>query len=122
MRGRVCRLQLLLALASLVILGSKSLRTRDHILLSQIRDFISSPPTTRRVTVAVFEPASTWDLIQPALDSSYIASGRIQQKTSFCNNFSIVIEVCLLHCYIETAVLLLREFSFPKEPVYRVVA
>jgi hypothetical protein len=38
-RGWVCRLQLLLALASAVILGSKSFGTRDHILLSQIRDF-----------------------------------------------------------------------------------
>jgi hypothetical protein len=38
-RGRVCRLQLLLALASAVILGSASLGTRDHIILSQIRDF-----------------------------------------------------------------------------------
>jgi hypothetical protein len=41
--GRVCRLQLLLALASVVILGSKSLGTRDHILLSQIRDFLLRP-------------------------------------------------------------------------------
>jgi hypothetical protein len=32
-------LQLLLAFASAVILGSKSRGTRDHILLSQIRDF-----------------------------------------------------------------------------------
>jgi hypothetical protein len=39
MRGRVCRLQLLLALASAVIFGSESCRTHDHILLSQIRDF-----------------------------------------------------------------------------------
>jgi hypothetical protein len=38
-RGRVCRLQLLLALASAVILWSESRGTRDHILLSQIRDF-----------------------------------------------------------------------------------
>jgi hypothetical protein len=38
-RGRVCRLQLLLALAREVILGSESLGTRYHILLSQIRDF-----------------------------------------------------------------------------------
>jgi hypothetical protein len=77
------RLQLLLNLASAVILGSYSRGTRDHILLSQIRDssnlegqvpvFISprkrvarlypqavgsfsSPPTTRRATVEVFEP------------------------------------------------------------------
>jgi hypothetical protein len=38
-RGRVCRLQLLLALASSVILESESRGTRDHISLSQIRDF-----------------------------------------------------------------------------------
>jgi hypothetical protein len=38
-RGRVCVLQLLLALASAVILRSEPLGTRDHILLSQIRDF-----------------------------------------------------------------------------------
>jgi hypothetical protein len=38
-RGRVCRLQFPLAFASAVILGSESRGTRDHILLSQIRDF-----------------------------------------------------------------------------------
>jgi hypothetical protein len=40
MRGRICRLQLLLDLASSGIVGSESLGTRDHILLSQIRDFL----------------------------------------------------------------------------------
>jgi hypothetical protein len=35
-RGRVCLLYMLLALASAVFLGYKSLGTRDHILLSQI--------------------------------------------------------------------------------------
>jgi hypothetical protein len=38
-RGQVCRLQFLLVLASAVIFGSESRRTRDHILLSQIWDF-----------------------------------------------------------------------------------
>jgi hypothetical protein len=38
-RGRVCRLQLQLTLASAVIFGSESCRTRGHSLLSQIRDF-----------------------------------------------------------------------------------
>jgi hypothetical protein len=38
-RGRVCRLQLLLALASAVIFGSESRGNLDYILLSQIRDF-----------------------------------------------------------------------------------
>jgi hypothetical protein len=37
-RGWVCRLQLLLALASAVILGSESRRTHDHMLQSHIRD------------------------------------------------------------------------------------
>jgi hypothetical protein len=37
--GRVCRLQLLLGLASAVIFGSECHGTRDHILLSQIGDF-----------------------------------------------------------------------------------
>jgi hypothetical protein len=39
-RGRVCRLNLLLALASAVFLGFESSKTRDNILLSQIRDFL----------------------------------------------------------------------------------
>jgi hypothetical protein len=38
MRGRVCRLQLLLALTSAVILKSESHGTHDHISPSQIRD------------------------------------------------------------------------------------
>jgi hypothetical protein len=37
MRERVCRLKLLLVLASAVIFASESRGTRDHILLSQIR-------------------------------------------------------------------------------------
>jgi hypothetical protein len=40
-RGRVCRLQFLLALASGVILRSESRGTHDHILLSQTRDFLN---------------------------------------------------------------------------------
>jgi hypothetical protein len=38
-RGQFCRLQLLLVLASAVSLGYESRGTRDHIFLSQIRDF-----------------------------------------------------------------------------------
>jgi hypothetical protein len=38
-RGRVCRLQLLLALARAVIFESVFHGTRDHILFSEIRDF-----------------------------------------------------------------------------------
>jgi hypothetical protein len=39
-RGWVCHLQLLLVLASAFILGSESLGIRDHIVMSQIRDFL----------------------------------------------------------------------------------
>jgi hypothetical protein len=39
MRGWVCRLQLLLTLASAIIPASEDRGTRDHILLSQIPDF-----------------------------------------------------------------------------------
>jgi hypothetical protein len=39
-RGRVCRLQLLLVLASVIFFGSDSHGTRNHNLLSQIRDFL----------------------------------------------------------------------------------
>jgi hypothetical protein len=40
MRGRVCRLQLLLVLASAVTFGSEFRGTRYNILLSEIRDFL----------------------------------------------------------------------------------
>jgi hypothetical protein len=43
-RRWVCRLQLLLALASAFILRSESRRTHDHILLSQIRDSSNLEP------------------------------------------------------------------------------
>jgi hypothetical protein len=46
MRVWVCRLQLLLVLASALILGSEFRGTHDHILLSQIRDF---PPILNSV-------------------------------------------------------------------------
>jgi hypothetical protein len=51
-RGRVCLLYMLLALASAVFLGSESPGT-----VSDLRLPLSSPPTTRRVTVEVFDPA-----------------------------------------------------------------
>jgi hypothetical protein len=86
----VSRLQLLLFLASAVILHFVSHGTRDHILLTQIQDSptwrarspylcrsgtgwpsytpkywipLSSPPTTRRATVELFEPASMRGLV-----------------------------------------------------------
>jgi hypothetical protein len=53
----------------------------------------------------------------------HLALGQTQQKTPFPNNSSIVIEVCLCHHCIETAVLLLLyACSFLREPVYQAIA
>jgi hypothetical protein len=55
-------LQLLLALASVIIFGFKSHGTHDHILLSQIRDFpFCHLLQLAGLEVEVFDPASTWD-------------------------------------------------------------
>jgi hypothetical protein len=51
-RGWVCRLKLLLALASVVISRSTSRGTHDHILLSQIRD---SPNLEDQVVFSFFK-------------------------------------------------------------------
>jgi hypothetical protein len=59
-RGRVCLLYMLLAFASSVFLGLESLGTRDHTV-SDVRLPFSSPLTTRRVTVEVFEPTPHGD-------------------------------------------------------------
>jgi hypothetical protein len=80
-RGRVCRVQLPLALARAVMLGSESLGTRDHILLCQIRDF-SSPPTIRRATVEVLTPPP---------------HGASRRETITSNSSSVII--CFLRCH-----------------------
>jgi hypothetical protein len=70
-RGRVCRLQLLLALASAVILGPKSRETHDHILLSQIRD---SQILEDQVPVFIYATNSVAQLYPQALGSIFVAS------------------------------------------------
>jgi hypothetical protein len=56
-RERVCLLQLPLVLASAVILGSESRGTRDHILLSEIRD---SQPIWRARSPYLYPPGTGW--------------------------------------------------------------
>jgi hypothetical protein len=60
-RRCVCLLYMLLALASAVFLESSRvpLYSRPYFTVSDLRLLFSSPPTTRRVTVEVFDPAST---------------------------------------------------------------
>jgi hypothetical protein len=90
-RGRVCRLQLLLALVSTDILGSESRGARDHILLSQIRDF----PFRRLLRLAgsrwrYSTPPPHWNSRDSLNSSRYIASGRTQRKHRYPNNTSTV--------------------------------
>jgi hypothetical protein len=97
----VCRLQLLLALASAVIHVSEPRGTRDHILLSQTRDspnlegyvpvvisprnwvnqlypqaldIFSSPRTTPRVTVELFGPNFIQDSSKTPIENIYSCS------------------------------------------------
>jgi hypothetical protein len=71
MRGWVCRLQLLLDLASAVIRGSESGATRDHILLFQIRDF---PNLVEQVPVFLSPRNRVARLYPQALGSLFVAS------------------------------------------------
>jgi hypothetical protein len=70
-RGRVCRLQLLLDLASVVSLRSETRGTCDHILLSQIRDF---PNLEGQVPVFIPPRNRVAQLCHQALCSLFVAS------------------------------------------------
>jgi hypothetical protein len=70
-RGWVCHLQLLLALASAVIVGSESSRTDDHILLSQTRDF---PNLDIQVPIFIFPRSRVARIYPQALSSLFVAS------------------------------------------------
>jgi hypothetical protein len=70
-RGRYCRLQMLLALASAVILGSECRGTHDNILRSQIRDL---PNLEGQVPVFTSPRKRVTQLYPPALGSLFVAS------------------------------------------------
>jgi hypothetical protein len=67
----VCRLQLLLVLASAVILRSEFRGTHDHILLSQIRD---SPNLEGQVPVFISPTNRVVRLYPQAMGSLFVAS------------------------------------------------
>jgi hypothetical protein len=71
MRGWVSHLQLLLALASAVILRSESCGTHDHISLSQIRDF---PNLEGQVPVFISPRNRVAQLYPQALGSLFVIS------------------------------------------------
>jgi hypothetical protein len=70
-RGWVCRLQLLMAFAIAVILRSETRGTRDHILLSQIRD---SPNLEGQILVFIYPRNRVPQLYPHALGSLFVAS------------------------------------------------
>jgi hypothetical protein len=70
MRGWICRLQLLLSLASAVLLRSESRGTHDHILLSQIR---GSPNLEDQVLV--FISPTYWVALGSLFVASYDSQG-----------------------------------------------
>jgi hypothetical protein len=70
-RERICRLQLLLILASAVILGPESSGNRDHILLSQFR---GAPNMDGQVPVFIFPRNRVAQLYPQALDSLFVTS------------------------------------------------
>jgi hypothetical protein len=75
MKGLACRLQLLLALASAVILRSESRVTHGHILMYQIRD---SPNLDGQVPVFISTRKMVARLYPQALGSLFIASYDLQ--------------------------------------------
>jgi hypothetical protein len=91
--------------------------------IAQIRNLLLHLTNTIPHTMFSLQPPPQETPSIQFSDPRYIASGRPQKKSPFPNNSSIVIEMCLHHCCIETVVLLLlRVCSFPREPVYPAVA
>jgi hypothetical protein len=100
-RGRVCHLQLLLAFAGTVILGSEPRGTRDHILLSQIRD---SSKLGGGGPVPVFIPQEQGGATVEVFDSSWfslysLGTDRIENVVSnnsfFVSWIFVTAEMCL---------------------------
>jgi hypothetical protein len=85
-RGRVCCLQLLLALARAVIFGSESRGTRDHILLSQIRDF----PFRRLLRLAGLR----WRYSTPPPHGSPPSDSRMHSLISNSSRYCVLIRCC----------------------------
>jgi hypothetical protein len=79
---------------------------RPHFTVSDLRLPISSPPTTRRVTVEVFDPASTRVSVKRPSLFLYNPSARTPRKTSS----SIVKKACLQLRCLAINVLLLSAF------------
>jgi hypothetical protein len=125
-RGRVCRLQLLLTLASAVIRVRVPWDSRPYFTVSDSRLLFFPPHTTHRTAVEVFDPSSTRDSSSPlslVLRSvpSYNTSARTTQKTPS----SLIRNACLLARYLTMDIcephrkLLLRHWFYCCVRVFR---
>jgi hypothetical protein len=96
-RRQVCRLQLLVALASTVILGSESRGTHDHILLSLIGD---SP------SVASYDSQGYGGRIRPRPPSFLLINSRHGPRRKYSSSIvafeSVAVGTCLPSCYLVT--------------------
>jgi hypothetical protein len=130
-RGRVCRIQLLLVLASAVVLGSESRGTHDHILLSQIRDspnpedqipvlsynprhrvHFSSPPTNRRAcTIYSLRSLGTECIENTSTNRYSIAALRSYRTDRVENSDFQLLHCCMLEvCCIATTRVFVKPF------------
>jgi hypothetical protein len=97
-RGRVCRLQLMLALASAIILGSECRGTHDHILLSQIRD---CPNMEGQVPVFISPRNRVARLYPQILDYFFVASyysqgyGWGMRSSRYFGSYILYISYCI---------------------------
>jgi hypothetical protein len=78
----------------------------------------SSPPTTRRASVEVFDPASTRDCSELIYDSCYITSGETDRKHL---TFHIQENVCLSHISTETSLFFFKNPSLRKRVCHLVL-
>jgi hypothetical protein len=76
-RGRICRLQLQLVLASAVILKSEFRDNYYHILLSQIRDH----PTWRDSSLNVYPRETGWSKYNPRHRISFLSPAKARRNT-----------------------------------------
>jgi hypothetical protein len=99
MRLYVCHLQLLLVLVSAFLLGSDPWDSRPYFIISDSRLPFLSPPTTRRATVEVFDPASTqeycWYLPGIPLGQSFA----YWLENTYRNNWVFALVATTTRCY-----------------------